>query len=101
MCLGIHDLDEVHLGSGRLTEELIGPYGVDVGMVDFDVGVPKILRQLRSGQICTAKGTSTTPKFLQEKKFLRYPSIYYHLYSSVGWCIALSKLFLVAFKSNR
>ncbi|ATD61925.1 hypothetical protein CNX70_18470 [Janthinobacterium svalbardensis] len=41
------------------------------------------------------------PKFLQEKKFLRYPFSYYHLYSSVGWCIALSKLFLVAFKSNR
>ncbi|MGK5056389.1 hypothetical protein ACQ4WY_05550 [Janthinobacterium sp. LB2P49] len=36
-------MDEVHLGSGTLTEELAGPYGVDVGMVDFDVGVPKIV----------------------------------------------------------
>ena len=43
MCLGIYDLDEVHLGSGTLTAELAGPYGVDVGMVDFDVGVPKIV----------------------------------------------------------
>ncbi|WP_143450361.1 hypothetical protein [Janthinobacterium sp. BJB446] len=43
MCLGIHDLDAVHLGSGTLTEELANLYGVDVGMVDFDVGVPKII----------------------------------------------------------
>lgn len=39
--IGIHDLDEVHLESDTLTEELASLYGVDVGLVDLDVGVPK------------------------------------------------------------
>jgi hypothetical protein len=41
-CLGIHDLDEVVLGDSSLTDALEGPYGVDVGLVQFDVGVPMI-----------------------------------------------------------
>jgi hypothetical protein len=41
-CLGIHDLDEVLLGDRSLTETLEGPYGVDVGLVQFDAGVPTI-----------------------------------------------------------
>jgi hypothetical protein len=41
-CLGIHDLDEVFLGESSLSEALEGPYGVDVGLIQFDVGVPII-----------------------------------------------------------
>ena len=41
-CMGIYDLDEVFLGERSLTEELDGPYGVDVGLVRVDGGMPTI-----------------------------------------------------------
>jgi hypothetical protein len=41
-CVGIHDIDEVFLGESSLTEALDGPFGVDVGNVEFNIGMPAI-----------------------------------------------------------
>lgn len=41
-CIGIYDLDEVFLGEKSLTEALNEPYGVDVGVIEFDDRSPRI-----------------------------------------------------------
>jgi len=41
VALGIHELEELFLAGERILEELRGPYGVDVGNILWEAGVPK------------------------------------------------------------
>jgi len=40
--LGIYDMDEVFLGELSLDEQLQGPYGVDVGLIDWKSSEPEV-----------------------------------------------------------